>query len=130
MNNSCKSKLARPCVRRSICAPWIVLLLLVLALPAAVQAQFTYVTNNGSITITDTPALAGRRPSPIQSMACRSPASELRLLPVLDPDQHYDPQQRHQHRGLWFYNCNGLTSVAIPTASPASGSMRSLSARA
>ena len=36
---------------RRICAPWIVLLLL-LALPAAVEAQFTCTTNNGTITIT------------------------------------------------------------------------------
>ena len=51
MNNHCNSKLTNQRMRRSICAPWIVLLLL-LALPAAVQAQFTYTTNNGSITIT------------------------------------------------------------------------------
>ena len=51
MYNHCNSKVTIQRMRRSICAPWIVLLLL-LALPAAVQAQFTYTTNNGTITIT------------------------------------------------------------------------------
>jgi hypothetical protein len=37
MNNSRKSKLTYPCISRSICAPWIVLLLL--ALPAAAGAE-------------------------------------------------------------------------------------------
>ncbi len=51
MNNTRNSKLTNPRAPRSICAPWIVLLL-VLALPPAVQAQFTYSIINGTITIT------------------------------------------------------------------------------
>ena len=50
MNNPCNSKLTRPGAPRSICDPWIVLLLLML--PALVQAQFTYTTTNGTVTIT------------------------------------------------------------------------------
>ena len=49
MNNPCNSKLTRPGAPRSICGPWIVLLLLML--PAAVQAQFTYLITNGTVTI-------------------------------------------------------------------------------
>ena len=53
MNNSCESKLAHPCVWGSICAPWIVLLVLLSALPATVRAQFNYDNNfNGTATIT------------------------------------------------------------------------------
>ena len=37
---------------RIVCAVKLLPLLLLLALPAAVQAQFTYTTNDGTITIT------------------------------------------------------------------------------
>ena len=30
------------------------------------------------------------------------------------PDQRHDSQQRHQHRGLAFFDCTSLTSVTIP----------------
>jgi len=51
MNNPCDSKLTDSYVSQSICAPWLALLLL-LSLPAAVQAQFNYVITNGTVTIT------------------------------------------------------------------------------
>jgi hypothetical protein len=51
MNNLHHSTLLHQRDRRHICASWLLPLLL-LALPAAVPAQFTYTTNNGTITIT------------------------------------------------------------------------------
>ena len=51
LNNSRHSKLTHPCVPRGICVPCIVLLL-ALALPATLQAQFEFTTDNGTITIT------------------------------------------------------------------------------
>ena len=55
MNNSRFSNLTNH-ARHCVCASWIVPLLLLLALPGAVpgavQAQFTYTINNGTVTIT------------------------------------------------------------------------------
>ena len=58
MNYSRHSDLIHQQAAHSICAPW--LLALLLAVPAAVQAQFTYATINGTITITRYPARAVR----------------------------------------------------------------------
>ena len=51
MNKSHQSNLIQQRPRRHNCASWLLPLLL-LALPAVVQAQFRYVINNGAITIT------------------------------------------------------------------------------
>ena len=39
------------------------------------------------------------------------------------PDQHHDPQQRHQHRGLCVLWCTSLTSVTIPNSVTSIGDM-------
>ena len=49
--------------------------LLVLALPAMVHAQFNYVTNNGTVTITGYTGPGGAVTIPAPPTACRSPAS-------------------------------------------------------
>jgi hypothetical protein len=51
MNNLPHSNLLHQLERRHNCASWLLPLLL-LAFPSVVQAQFTYTTNNGTITIT------------------------------------------------------------------------------
>jgi Tfp pilus assembly pilus retraction ATPase PilT len=60
---------------RTACAARLLLLLL-LALPAIVQAQFNYTTNNGTITITGYTGSGGDVTIPARPMACRSPVSE------------------------------------------------------
>ncbi len=85
---------------RTVCASRILPLLLLFALPAAVQAQcYTYVTNNGTITITGY-TCSGRRgdhPQHDQWLASH-PNRKLGVLCSHQPDQRHDPQQRHQHR--------------------------------
>ena len=100
MNNPCNSKLTHLRVPRSICAPWIMLSLL-LALPAAVQAQFNYTTNNGSITITGYTGPGGAVTIP----------DTINALPVTAIGGHLNTS------GVWegaFYQCTNLTSVTIP----------------
>ena len=51
---------------------------------------------------------------PQRSMAPMSPASETMRFSWQQPDQRYDPQQRHQHRSPERSdNCTSLTSVTI-----------------
>ena len=52
MSNTNHSKSIPQSARHHICRWCLLPLLLLLALPAAVQAQFTYTNNNGAITIT------------------------------------------------------------------------------
>jgi hypothetical protein len=53
MNSSSRhSNLIHQQAGRSVCGSWLVALLLLLALPAVLQAQFTFTTNSGTITIT------------------------------------------------------------------------------
>ncbi len=91
MNNPRKWKLTHPGASRSICGPWIGLLLL-LALPAAMQAQYTYTTNNGTITITEYTGIGGDVTIP----------ATINGLPVT----RIGPRA--------FYGCSNLTSVTIP----------------
>ena len=76
-------------------------LLLLLALPAAVQAQFTYTTNNGAITITGYtgPGGAVTIPSTINGLPVTSIGDQAFVFGI-GLDQRHDPQQRHQHREL------------------------------
>ncbi len=77
---------------------WLPLLLL-LALPVVVQAQFTYTANNGTITITgySGPGGAVTIPSAINGLPVTSIGSE--AFQVLhQPNQRHDPQERHLHR--------------------------------
>jgi hypothetical protein len=91
MNNSSEPKLTHPCVLRSICAPWIVLLLL-LALPASVQAQFNCIITNGTITITKYTGPGGAVTIP----------DTIDGLPVISIGFEA------------FFVCSNLTSVTIP----------------
>ena len=112
MNNSCESKLAHPCVWGSICGPWIVLLLL-LDLPAALQAQFTYTINNGTITITGYtgPGGAVTIPSTIDGLPVTtigdSAFAFCPLSSVTIPNSVISI-------GDWaFFDCRSLTSVML-----------------
>ena len=100
MDNPCNSKLTDSYVSQSICAPWIVLLLL-LARPAAVQAQFNYTTNNGTITITGYTGSGGAVTIP----------DTINGLPVTSIGGYYDSY--FEHRGA-FEDDQSVTSVAIP----------------
>jgi len=81
--------------------------LLLLALPAAAQAQFIYTTNNGAITITKYTGSGGAVTIP----------SATNGLPVTSI-------------GYEAFLGSGLTSVTIPRASPASATPRSRTATA
>ena len=79
---------------RTACAARLLPLLLLLTLPAAVQAQFTYTTNNGTITITGYTGPGGAVTIP----------STINGLPVTSI-------------GDWaFGDCTSLTSVTIPNS--------------
>ena len=79
---------------RTACATRLLPLLLLLALPAVVQAQFTYTTNNGTITITGYTGSGGAVTIP----------STINGLPVTSIGDYA------------FYNCTSLTSVTIPNS--------------
>ncbi len=61
---------------RTASAAQILWLLLPLTLPTVVQGQFTFVTNNGPITITGYTGRGGQWLSPAKQMVCRLQASE------------------------------------------------------
>jgi hypothetical protein len=88
MNNPQQSNLIHQCLWRHICASW---LLLLLALPAVVQAQFTYTTSNGTITIT-------RYAGPGGAVTIPSTINGLPVTSIGD---------------FAFDGCNSLTSVTI-----------------
>ncbi|MGA2863894.1 MAG: leucine-rich repeat domain-containing protein [Verrucomicrobiota bacterium] len=77
-------------------------LLLAITLPAATEAQFTYTTNNGAITITEYTGPGGAVIIP----------SEIDALPVITIGGYFD-------NGFFFgafYGCTGLASVTIPNS--------------
>jgi hypothetical protein len=81
-----------PSILKTSCAVRLFLLLLLLPLPAVVQAQFTYTTNNGAITITGYTGSGGTVTIP----------SATNGLPVTLIGDYA------------FQNCASLTSVIIP----------------
>ena len=78
---------------RRVCGPWILPLLLVLTVPAVVQAQFSYSVNGGTITITGYTGPGGAVNIP----------SEINNLPVTSIADDA------------FWGCTGLTAVTIPS---------------
>ncbi|HWI57899.1 MAG TPA: leucine-rich repeat domain-containing protein, partial [Bacillota bacterium] len=70
------------------------MLLLLLTLPGASQAQFTYATNNGALTITSYTCVSG--PVTIPSTAYGLPVTAI--------------------GGFAFQYCSGLTKVTIPNS--------------
>ena len=86
----------RLCLRTAFAARLLVLLMLLLALPAAVQAQFNYTTHNGTITITRYTGSAGFGWTVIIP-------STINGLPVTSIGDYA------------FYDC-GMSSVTIPNS--------------
>jgi hypothetical protein len=85
---------ARP--RSSACVTGLLALLLALALPSLLEAQLSYTTNNGAITITG-------------YSGCDSGSNGAVVIPdAIDGLPVTSIQDRA------FYDCTGLTSVAIP----------------
>ena len=78
---------------RTVCATKLLALLLLLTLPAAVQAQLNYVTNNGTITITGYTGRGGALTLP----------NMINGLPVTSIGTNA------------FYNCESVTTVTIGT---------------
>jgi hypothetical protein len=99
--------------------PFLLLLLVLLALPAAVQAQFTFTTNNGAITITGYTGTGGAVviPSvingyPVNSLGifAFSPAPGGPIITsVVMPDSVTNIGRDA------FYDCGGLTNIVIST---------------
>jgi hypothetical protein len=81
-------------LRRRISASWILPLLLLFALPAALQAQYNYTTNNGTITITGYIGSGGAVTIP----------STINGLPVGSIGTSA------------FYSCTSLTNATIPNS--------------
>ena len=99
---------------RTACALRLLPLLVLLTLPAAVQAQFNYTNNNGTITITsDTGPGSPGNPGFGGAVIIPSPINGLRVKCIGDN----------------AFTFASVTSVTIPTASSASGMMYLISAR-
>jgi len=82
-------------------------MLMLVALPVLVEAQFTYTTNNGTITITEYTGLGGAVSIP----------STINGLPVTAIGGYYEGGL--PPHGVWrgaFYECNSVTSVTIPSS--------------
>jgi hypothetical protein len=96
MNNPQQSNLIHQCLRRYICASWLLPLLL-LALPAVVQAQFTYVITNGTVTIT----------------GYNGPGGAVTIPSTINVGSYNALVTSIGH--LAFVACGSLTSVSIPS---------------
>ncbi len=113
MNNPGNARLISPRIRRRLCAPWIVLL----ALPAALQAQFTFTTNNGAITITrytGTNAVviipSATNGYPVVAIGNQAFQNCTLVTGVTIPSSV------SSIGGLAFVDCSSLSNVAIPSS--------------
>jgi hypothetical protein len=114
MNNISKPILTLLCVLRGICVPRIVLVLL-LALPAALQAQFTYTTNaDNTITITGYTGSGGAVtiPDNINSIAVTS-IGERAFSICTSLTSVTIPNSVTSIGESAFWSCTSLTSVTI-----------------
>ena len=98
-------------------AGWLVPLLLLLALPAAVQAQFTFTTNSGALTVTGwtgsgttatIPAMTNGRP--VVAIGANAFQFKPSLTSVTIPNS-----VTNIGNGA-FFGCSGLTNVTIPNS--------------
>ena len=109
---------------RTACAPRLLTLLLLLTLPSAVQAQFTFTTNNGAITIT---SYTGTNPVvvipstinglPVTSIGGGVFTYSSSLTSVTIPDTVTN---------IWFGTlaaCSSLTAITVGTNNPAFSSL-------
>ncbi len=92
-------------------------LLLLLALPAVVQAQFTFTTNNGAITITGYTGSGGAVTIPsetngllVTAFTYRAFSINRTVTSVTIPDSVSNIPDNA------FYGCSGLTNVTIPNS--------------
>ena len=109
-------RLIRQCFQRRLFPHWSLGLLL-LAWPGSVKAQFTYITNNGAITITGYTGQDGvvTIPSSIDSLPVTQIGDSafsgcFRLLSVTIPESVT------RIGNQVFVNCSGLTNVTIPNS--------------
>jgi formylglycine-generating enzyme required for sulfatase activity len=114
MNHACQSNLIHRSVR--ITASWLLPLLL-LALPAAVQAQFIYTINNGTVTITGYtgPGGAVTIPDTISGLPVTSIGTNA-FYACTNLNSVTIPNSVSSIRVAAFYYCISLTSVTIPNS--------------
>jgi hypothetical protein len=105
---------------RTACAARLLPLLLLLSLPAVVQAQFTFTTNNGAITITDYTGSGGvvvipsaTNGYPVTCIGNSAFANCVKLTNVTIPDSVTSIGSGFPPVPGAFSNCTNLTSVTM-----------------
>jgi hypothetical protein len=101
---------------KSACATKSLLLLLLLTLPAVVQAQFTFMTNNGAITITKYTGSGGAVviPSVTNGFPVTVIAGDKGAFSGAGVTSVAIPNSVTNIGAFTFYNCAKLTSIIIP----------------
>ena len=95
-----------------------ILLPALLLLPeCTAQAQFTYTTNNGVITITGYTGPGGEVTVPDTITGCRSPSLDKGMSFL--PAHRYQHEQRHQHQRFAFSGCYILATMTAGDLNPA-----------
>ena len=105
-------------------SPWLLRMALLLALPAVVQAQFSYTTNTGTIAITGYtgPGGAITIPSFINGLPVTSIGEEAFVF-CFGLDSVTIPNTVTSIGTLAFSNCSGLTNITIPNSVASLGDM-------